>query len=77
MKSVESIEVVPIIAIDEAHDFLKNMINRKSSSISVQKICRIYDGGWWSRSKGRNCIRDKVVHANGSALLITTPVPFL
>ena len=66
---------VPIIAIDEAHEFMKNVVCGTRRCLNVQKMCRLYDGGWWSISKG-SAKRQRIEDARVSVLLFTTPVRF-
>lgn len=66
---------IPLIAIDEAHEFMKNVVAGTRGYLNAQKLCRLYDGGWWSITKGK-CKRQRIEDARVATLLFTTPYRF-
>ena len=69
---------VPIVVIDEAFHFFKDMSTDRKGSVSIHRMCRLYEGGWWSKSRGGSGTkRSKVKDARITALMYTTPVRFI
>ena len=49
-----------MIAVDEAYQFVKNMVNNCTNIITVQRMCRLFEGGWWSKTHKLKCKRTRI-----------------
>ena len=67
---------MPLLTVDEYNLFLVNFIWGKKNSFQVKKLCRLYDGCWWSATKGSKAKRVKLDNARISGLLFKTPKKF-
>ena len=71
---------VPIICIDEAHSFLMKLASPTKSSqvyMSMERLCKLYDGDCWYVLKGSKGKRSGTSSASASLLAFTTPRQFL
>ena len=58
--SMDPGNTVPIMVMDEALDFMENV---RKGSVNVQKLCKLYDSGYWSTTKGKEAKRLQCNHA--------------
>lgn len=69
---------VPILCIDEAHSFLNKLSSEaKSVQLSMERLCKCFDGDCWYVLKGDKGKRSGTPSARASLLAFTTPVQFL
>ena len=66
---------VPLIALDEGHDFFKKVVSGVRGSLNIRQICRLYDGAWWAEQKGQGKLV-KVGSTLLSCISFTTPSGF-
>lgn len=74
-------KVTPLLCVDEAYPLLKTVSNptktRSHTSLSMERLCKLYDGDYWYCVKGNKGERDGVPSARLSLLAFTTPNLFL
>ena len=72
---------VPILCIDEANSFLTKISHPSKSTqnvnLTMERLCKCYDGDCWFILKGNNNKRSGVASARASVLAFTTPRQFL
>ena len=74
---INDIESVPILVIDEAFGFMDKVVRRRKGHVNIQMLCRLYDGAWWSITRGPKMERARIPNAKVSTLLFRTPELFL
>lgn len=76
-----SSKTVPILCVDEGYSLLNKLVTqRKSSSqttLSLERLCKLYDGDYWYVLKGQNAKRMGVQSAKMALLAFTTPHGFV
>ena len=74
-------ESVPILCIDEGYTFLSKLISTSKSasqtSLTMERMCKLYDGDYWYSVKGSKGKRVGVQSARMSMATFTTPRRFL
>ena len=72
---------VPILCIDEGYTFLNKLISTSKSasqtSLTLERMCKLYDGHYWYSVKGSKGKRMGVQSARMSMATFTTPRRFL
>ncbi|XP_066925267.1 uncharacterized protein [Clytia hemisphaerica] len=75
--SNSSQDFVPIICVDEAYTFLNEVFIGKKESISMDRLCKLYDGDYWYKLNGTSAKRRGVASARASMCCLLTPKKFL
>ena len=74
-------ESVPVLCIDEGYTFLSKLISTAKStshtSLTMERMCKLYDGDYWYSVKGSKGKRVGVQSARMSMATFTTPRRFL
>ena len=74
-------ESVPILGIDEGYTFLNKLTSTSTSaaqtSLTIERMCKLYDGDYWYSVKGSKGKRVGVPSARMSMVTFTTPRRFL
>ena len=72
-------EVVPILCVDEATEFLRRMVTQKGKKglLEMSRMCKHYDGDSWFMLKGTKGKRKGVSEARCSFLALCTAREFL
>jgi hypothetical protein len=71
-----SCDTVPILCIDEAHAFLTKLLSiskASQASLTMERLCKCFDGDCWDVLKGNKGMRAGVSSARLSLLAFTTP----
>jgi len=71
---------VPVLCVDEAYSFFKKLLNstaKNDTSMSMERLCKLYDGDHWLSLKGSQGKRVGVMSAYLSFVSFTTPMLFL
>lgn len=72
---------VPILCVDEAYSLLQRLTHQGKStsqmSLSMERLCKCYDGDFWYVLKGTKGKRVGVTSAKLALLAFTTPQQFL
>lgn len=74
-------KVTPLLCVDEAYPLLKSVAKptktHGQTSLSMERLCKLYDGDYWYCVKGNKGARHGVPSARLSLLAFTTPKLFL
>ena len=72
---------VPVLHIDEGYTFLHKLISTSKAvphtSLTMERLCKLYDGDYWFTVKGNKGKRTGVQSARMSMATFTTPRRFL
>ena len=68
-------ETTLLICVDEAFRFLSKISQTKTNKadITMERMCKLYDGGQWLKTQGNKAKRVGVNSARATALMFTTP----